>query len=71
MGKMTLEFDFPEEKTESLIALRSGDIYGDLHHLKEDIRGKLKHGEYKGRKGGEVAEEIYKEICEIVSYIEE
>lgn len=70
MGKVTLEYNLPEEEDNAIIALKSGELYGDIFHLKEKVRGKLKHGEYE-KNGVEVAEEIYKEICDIVSFIEE
>ncbi len=46
MPELILKFNLPDEQTEADIATNSTGLYSAIHDFKNELRGKLKHGNY-------------------------
>jgi len=46
MPELILKFNLPEEYTESNIAIGAQGMHSAIWALKQNLRGKLKHGQY-------------------------
>jgi hypothetical protein len=57
MAELTLKFNLPEDSEEAKITLAAGDMHCAIWGFKQDLRSKLKHGEYK--------DEVYEMLDEI------
>ena len=47
MAELTLKFNLPEESEAADITLAANSMHSAIFDFKQDLRSKLKHGEYK------------------------
>ena len=46
MPELILKFNLPEEQAEADIATNAIGLFSAIHEFKNELRGKLKHGDY-------------------------
>lgn len=46
MPELILKFNLPEEQTEADMATNATGLFSAIHDFKNELRGKLKHGNY-------------------------
>lgn len=65
MPKLKLEFNLPEEQSEANIATGANGMHSAIWNFKQELRNKLKHGDYSDKEYKlleEMSELLYKEL---------
>jgi len=65
MAKLTLTFDLPEERDESLRAVHGGAAFAALYDLDQVLRNKIKYNELSDdeERGVQFARDQLRELC--------